>query len=377
MPHGLQVYENASGTHIISLQKFAKGCRFGPLLAPKSYIPIANTKFPLTIFGTINLDMEAMNMPELKELFKVRHIHLDTRHETRCNWMIHVDPAAYANEQNLVAYEEDNEIFFAAIEDLDVGDILKVWYSPKYGERMKATQLRISSHPIVKNVLQHGEIILSDIQLLNGYATYDPQPNCTEISLPPIKNIIKPSSYVCYDNRIYDGNDCLKLVHGYPAIDSNAASTSVLNNKMLDLDETFSLKTEEHFNEEDLLNDLDDEHLSLNTDGIGQDTSGMSGNAIISANTEKDDKKIYPCKMCDKKYSTMTNIYRHVRTQHNYFLCSLCMNMFKLENDLKEHIHKCPKSDVKKPQCVVCMQYFSNSWSLTRHIKIHVSAGEW
>lgn len=92
---------------------------------------------------------------------------------------------------------------------------------------------------------------------------------------------------------------------------------------------------------------------------------------------EKDDKKIYPCQLCDKKYSTMTNIYRHVRTQHNYFLCSLCMNMFKMETDLKEHIHKCPKSDVKKPQCIVCMQYFSNSWSLTRHIKIHVSAGEW
>lgn len=73
----------------------------------------------------------------------------------------------------------------------------------------------------------------------------------------------------------------------------------------------------------------------------------------------------------------MTNIYRHVRAQHNCFLCSLCMKMFGHEAELKEHIHKCPKSDVKKPQCVVCMQYFSNSWSLTRHIKIHVSAGEW
>lgn len=318
-------------------------------------------------------------MPELKELFKVRHIHLDTRHETRCNWMIHVDPATYANEQNLVAYEEDNEIFFAAIEDLDVGDILKVWYSPKYGERMKVPQLHISPHPIVKNVLQQGEVFLSDIQLLNGFATYDQQPNSNEIPLPPIKNIIKPSSYVCYDNRIYDINDCLPSVRGYQAIDTiNTAQNTVFNNKMLDLDETFSLKTDEHYNEEDLLNDLDDERLSLNADGIAPDSLGAAGSALTSnGNAEKDDKKIYPCQMCDKKYSTMTNIYRHVRAQHNYFLCSLCMNMFKLENDLKEHIHKCPKSDVKKPQCVVCMQYFSNSWSLTRHIKIHVSAGEW
>lgn len=103
----------------------------------------------------------------------------------------------------------------------------------------------------------------------------------------------------------------------------------------------------------------------------------VSANSSSSLSSDKEEKKIYPCQLCDKKYSTMTNIYRHVRAQHNYFLCSLCMNMFKLETDLKEHIHKCPKSDVKKPQCSVCMQYFSNSWSLTRHVKIHVTAGEW
>lgn len=103
----------------------------------------------------------------------------------------------------------------------------------------------------------------------------------------------------------------------------------------------------------------------------------VSANSSSSFNSDKEEKKIYPCQLCDKKYSTMTNIYRHVRAQHNYFLCSLCMNMFQLEIELKDHMHRCPKSDVKKPQCSVCMQYFSNSWSLTRHVKIHVSAGEW
>lgn len=181
VPHGLQVYENETGTHIISLQKFAKGCRFGPLLAPKSYIPILNTKFPLIIFGTVNLDMDAMNMPELTDLFKVRNIYLDTRNEKYCNWMIHVDPAQYVNEQNLIAYEEDNEIFFAAIEDLDVGDILKVWYSPKYGERMKTAPLQMSTHKVAKNVLQQGGFILPEIQLFNNVASYENEPNRTGI----------------------------------------------------------------------------------------------------------------------------------------------------------------------------------------------------
>lgn len=176
VPHGLRIYQDETGSHIISVQKFAKGCRFGPLMAPKSYIPIENTKFPLKIFGTVNLDMDAMHMSELRDLFNVRHIHLDTRNEKYCNWMIHVDPAQYSNEQNLIAYEEDNEVFFAAVEDLDVGDMLKVWYSPKYGERMKMPPLHESPCPITKNVLNRGGVALPEIQLFSSNSAYDHEP---------------------------------------------------------------------------------------------------------------------------------------------------------------------------------------------------------
>lgn len=379
VPHGLQVFENETGSHIISVQKFAKGCRFGPLLAPKSYVPISNTKFPLTIFGTVNLDVDAMNMPELKELFKVRNTYLDTRNEKYCNWMIHVDPAQYANEQNLVAYEEDNEIFFAAVEDLDVGDILKVWYSPMYGERINAPPLHVSPFPLMKNVLQQGGVILPEYQLFSNFGACDAQSNRTEISLPSIKNIIKPSSYVCYDSRTYAPTPVgLSSVFARTHIDRADHEQSLrLESKILNLDDPFALATTAHSADIDSFGgsfeEDDDDHLR-STNGNG--TGVVYPNSLLTA-SDKEEKKIYPCQLCDKKYSTMTNIYRHVRAQHNYFLCSLCMKMFELEAELKEHIHKCPKSDVKKPQCIVCMQYFSNSWSLTRHIKIHVSAGEW
>lgn len=181
VPHGLRVFQDEIGSHIISVQKFAKGCRFGPLMAPKSYIPIQNTKFPLNIFGTVNLDVDAMYMPELRDLFQARQIFLDTRNEKFCNWMIHVDPAQYSNEQNLIAYEEDNEIFFAAIEDLDAGDILKVWYSPKYGVSMKMPALQESPFPITKNVLGRCGFALPEAQLL--LPSYDQEPNRTGMQL--------------------------------------------------------------------------------------------------------------------------------------------------------------------------------------------------
>lgn len=202
--------------------------------------------------------------------------------------------------------------------------------------------------------------------------------------LPSIKTIIKPSSYVSYENHPYNATNMYYQGSSPSMILSSLIDhTNNLNegsqfssNSLLNLDDTYSTETE--FN--DIVGNEDDTEklekvINTSTDSIASDIqlySNSTQNGI-----EKDEKKVFPCRLCDKKYSTMTNIYRHVRAQHNCFLCSLCMKMFEHETELKEHIHKCPKSDVKKPQCVVCMQYFSNSWSLTRHIKIHVSAGEW
>lgn len=204
--------------------------------------------------------------------------------------------------------------------------------------------------------------------------------------LPSIKTIIKPSSYVCYENSPYNSfTPCYSAsspnhLYGSLTDPTNNATetTNAVNSSILNLDDTFSTETE--FNE--LMGyDDDSEKLGkiLNTSNESITSESMPNyvNPIAQNGADKEEKKVYPCRLCDKKYSTMTNIYRHVRAQHSCFLCSLCMKMFDFESELKEHIHKCPKSDVKKPQCVVCMQYFSNSWSLTRHIKIHVSAGEW
>lgn len=205
--------------------------------------------------------------------------------------------------------------------------------------------------------------------------------------LPSIKTIIKPSSYVCYENHPYNATNSY-----YPmSSPNNNMANSLLDhsnhlngspnfqssNSLLNLDDTLSAETESN----DLLSYEDEAErlgkiLNTSNESIASDML-IYTNTVTHNGNDKDEKKVYPCRLCDKKYSTMTNIYRHVRAQHNCFLCSLCMKMFEHEAELKEHIHKCPKSDEKKPQCVVCMQYFSNSWSLTRHIKIHVSAGEW
>lgn len=107
--------------------------------------------------------------------------------------------------------------------------------------------------------------------------------------------------------------------------------------------------------------------IDADDDGTASNASG-SGRTGANQPPPATKKKVYHCEVCDKKYATMTNIYKHMRS-HQLYLCSLCMRTFAHEHQIKEH--RCPQGSVKTPQCHVCFKYLSNSWSLTRHMKIH------
>lgn len=189
---------------------------------------------------------------------------------------------------------------------------------------------------------------------------------------------MKPTSCFQYDARPIIRSDAYRssttnltsatIVRSEPKMVEPSTSTTCLNldenhSNVSPLSDSLSCDSSDEHHDRSSKAPLSDVSVTCSTDSPGTDV--------------KDDKRSFPCLLCDKKYSTMTNIYRHVRAQHQCYLCSLCMNIFKCEEQLKKHITICPKSNAKKPQCIVCMQYFSNSWSLTRHIKIHISAGEW
>lgn len=109
MPNGLLIMDTPDGgSCVVTSQKFAKGTRFGPLLAQRSYVPVQDIPFPLVLFAapySYQGEDEEYSR-ELQTLFSSgRNIHLDTRNEAKCNWMIHVSLARFSNEQNLICYQ--------------------------------------------------------------------------------------------------------------------------------------------------------------------------------------------------------------------------------------------------------------------------------
>jgi hypothetical protein len=50
-----------------------------------------------------------------------------------CNWMKFVRLAENNVQQNLMAYQQEDKIYFTTLKTIHEGDELKVWYSRKYG----------------------------------------------------------------------------------------------------------------------------------------------------------------------------------------------------------------------------------------------------
>jgi hypothetical protein len=52
--------------------------------------------------------------------------YFDTQDENKCNWMIFVRPAQTYSEQNLVAYQHGQDVYFSVMKNVDKEQELKV-----------------------------------------------------------------------------------------------------------------------------------------------------------------------------------------------------------------------------------------------------------
>ncbi|XP_058055852.1 uncharacterized protein LOC131207258 [Anopheles bellator] len=158
VPNGLLIMDTPEGgSCVVTSQKFAKGTRFGPLLAQRSYVPVKSIPFPLVLFAPpyYQEGEDDEYSAELQTLFSSgRNVYLDTRNETKCNWMIHVSLARFSNEQNLICYQENDEIYYSAVKDIELGDILRVWYSRSYAAKIGVSLLEPSPYDICNNILR-------------------------------------------------------------------------------------------------------------------------------------------------------------------------------------------------------------------------------
>lgn len=355
VPNGLLVMDSEDGgTCVITSQKFAKGTRFGPLLAPTSYLPIKGIKFPLILFPTQEFKEE---IADIQTLFNARNIYLDTSDENKCNWMIHVNTARFSNEQNLICYQENYAIYYAAIQDIELGDILKVWYSPIYASKIGAKLLEASSFEICNNILRQVSIDygikIDDNNVLDTSSSYSVYEETTgssdkdkEISLPPVISLMKISSpNYNYTNtpttsNVFDLNLAINTGDTYSdrsnnlpdislSFDSNgslfdcdAATTEILSNHQ-DLSDIATTSSSHNGTEMEIITPL----TGVTTSGIHSttNTSTITTTEISSSTTSTSQQDVvkFACEVCSRKYATKLTLEKHLRT-HDLYLCIVC-----------------------------------------------------
>lgn len=123
MPDCLEIIKQSDGSFNIRTKiALEKGTEFGPFVANKMFSLSPEIEFSLKVF----ID----NSEDFNEYY------LDTRDEHNCNWMMFISAAADFQEQNLVCYQKNEDIYYATKKNIREMEVLKVWYAPFYGKKM-------------------------------------------------------------------------------------------------------------------------------------------------------------------------------------------------------------------------------------------------
>ncbi|XP_068086385.1 uncharacterized protein [Anabrus simplex] len=121
LPANLEVEDKPDGrTAVIARAVFARGTRFGPFHAARVPVLPTSTEFPLKVFGKTDEDS----------------YYLDTSNEEACNWMCLVAPGTSAEDQNLICYQMNQDIYYCVMKDIQPDEELRVWYAPYYAVKM-------------------------------------------------------------------------------------------------------------------------------------------------------------------------------------------------------------------------------------------------
>lgn len=122
LPKDLEIARMADDSAaVIAKRDFCQGTTFGPLQARRDRAMNPMTSFPIKVFGSGAADT----------------YHLDYSDEETSNWMCFVAAATCAQEQNLICYQVESDIFYTAMRTIAAGEELRVWYAPRYALDMK------------------------------------------------------------------------------------------------------------------------------------------------------------------------------------------------------------------------------------------------
>ncbi|KAL1491314.1 hypothetical protein ABEB36_011928 [Hypothenemus hampei] len=402
---------------ILELRKFADesysvvtrttleaGTEFGPFIAKKNLTLNPSVTFPIKLF--------------LNEESYLSEYYLDTLDEDECCWMMFIKPANDVEEQNLICYQEGNDIFFGSIRDIPAGEELKVWYSPHCAFKMQKNTLsfkKTGQTPSGKNITELDDLdsLVKEQQHIvprvvwNCKFCYKLEKNVTDFAAHLLTHYGLHKRSVCEFCQcrfryLSDYKKHLKIVHGEameksedksqetalkkkdslqkvlePDSNKNSIGGPLLMQCLNDsMDNSNSLLPQSDVNLFDLENYdnqhliFESENLRLSLDVIGSNTTIKDLDEFyLDSKTNKESEKIekYVCDICLRHFRNLKGISNHLKLHIGKYICPTCKKIFARQESFKGH--KC--NQVFSLKCPKCPRIFYQKKYLAKHLSVY------
>lgn len=90
----------------------------------------------------------------------------------------------------------------------------------------------------------------------------------------------------------------------------------------------------------------------------------------VGEQIEEDSRKIYMCDLCDKKFDTFSQINTHIEENHKPIICEICKSSLPNSHSYKQHYRLCKRQiKLKTTICNYCNKIYSNVSVLNRHMR--------
>ncbi|KAF5281232.1 hypothetical protein FQA39_LY05118 [Lamprigera yunnana] len=385
LPEVVSIETMADGTFAIVANTFIKkGTQFGPLEARKLLTLDPNIIFPLKLF---NNDVEDFS-----------EYYLNTFDEHNCNWIMFITPAQNFEEQNLICFQEELNIFYVCLKDVKAGEYLKVWYSPYYAKKMHKEVLMDQKQ---NDVVSSEDTAKSESIDLNKLLKK--QEKIKNRDIWTCKFCGKLEKEVTMFAKHIIEHYCKKLTKHCNICDESFST-------LKDLRKHVKLKHKKHKSKvntinklscqnfkakdalvggpllNDLLNDsLDNTNLvllnnELNMNALESDTLNLAVDNLLTENVKELDhfnfeigesQEQHVCDICLRVFTKLHYLRQHLRIHTGRFTCGHCLKIFCRKENL--NFHNCSKKEtLKRHQCTQCGKCFLLNKHLLRHIyRVH------